>query len=67
MRRQRRRHVGEAPEAPAHHRHVVCLAAGSDNVVELYIGYLRRKIDDGRIKLIHTRRGAGYVVRQPSS
>ena len=40
---------------------------GSDNVVELYIGYLRRKIDDGRIKLIHTRRGAGYVIRQPSS
>jgi two-component system OmpR family response regulator len=36
---------------------------GSDNVVELYIGYLRRKIDDGRSPLIHTRRGVGYVLR----
>ncbi|MEM7271767.1 MAG: response regulator transcription factor [Actinomycetota bacterium] len=36
---------------------------GSDNVVELYIGYLRRKIDDGRRPLIHTKRGAGYVLR----
>ena len=40
---------------------------GSDNVVELYIGYLRRKIDDGHPKLIHTRRGAGYVLRKESS
>ena len=30
---------------------------GSDNVVELYIGYLRRKIDKDRGALIHTRRG----------
>lgn len=36
---------------------------GSENVVELYIGYLRRKIDDGRAALIHTKRGAGYVLR----
>ena len=36
---------------------------GSENVVELYIGYLRRKIDDGHRALIHTRRGAGYVLR----
>lgn len=36
---------------------------GSDNVVELYVGYLRRKIDDGRRPLIQTRRGAGYVLR----
>ena len=36
---------------------------GSENVVELYVGYLRRKIDDGRRPLIHTRRGAGYVLR----
>lgn len=36
---------------------------GGDNVVELYIGYLRRKIDDGHRPLIHTRRGVGYVVR----
>ena len=37
---------------------------GSDNVVELYIGYLRRKIDDGNTPLIHTRRGVGYVLRE---
>lgn len=36
---------------------------GSENVVELYIGYLRRKIDHGRNPLIHTRRGVGYVLR----
>ena len=36
---------------------------GSENVVELYIGYLRRKIDDGQRPLIHTKRGAGYVLR----
>lgn len=40
---------------------------GSENVVELYIGYLRRKIDDGRPPLIHTRRGVGYVLRAPGS
>lgn len=37
---------------------------GSDNVVELYIGYLRRKIDADRPALIHTRRGHGYVMRR---
>ena len=36
---------------------------GSDNIVELYIGYLRRKIDDGDRPLIHTKRGFGYVLR----
>lgn len=36
---------------------------GSENVVEQYIGYLRRKIDDGREPLIHTKRGVGYVLR----
>ena len=39
---------------------------GSENVVELYIGYLRRKIDDDRAPLIHTRRGVGYVLRETS-
>ena len=33
------------------------------NVIEVYIQRLRRKIDDNRpVKLIHTRRGAGYVL-----
>ncbi|MGQ4511512.1 response regulator [Streptomyces sp. DW26H14] len=36
---------------------------GKANVVELYISYLRRKIDAGRAPMIHTRRGAGYVLR----
>ena len=35
----------------------------TSNVVDVYIGYLRRKIDlPGRPKLIHTRRGQGYVL-----
>lgn len=35
----------------------------SSNVVDVYIGYLRNKIDrDFEPKLIHTRRGMGYVL-----
>lgn len=35
----------------------------SSNVVDVYIGYLRNKIDkDFPSKLIHTRRGLGYVL-----
>lgn len=38
---------------------------GGTNVVDVYISYLRRKIDDGReIKLIHTVRGRGYVMKR---
>lgn len=36
---------------------------GQANVVELYISYLRKKIDAGREPMIHTRRGAGYVLK----
>ncbi|ETI90029.1 MAG: DNA-binding response regulator, partial [Propionibacterium sp. DORA_15] len=36
---------------------------GQANVVELYISYLRKKIDKGRDPMIHTMRGAGYVLR----
>jgi two-component system OmpR family response regulator len=36
---------------------------GKANVVELYISYLRRKIDAGREPMIHTRRGAGYLIK----
>jgi DNA-binding response OmpR family regulator len=33
------------------------------NLIEVYIQRLRRKVDDGHpVKLIHTRRGAGYVL-----
>lgn len=38
---------------------------GGTNVVDVYIRYLRRKIDEGRSnKLIHTVRGSGYVLRE---
>jgi len=37
---------------------------GSGNVVELYVGYLRRKLGHDDTPIIHTRRGAGYVLRQ---
>src|SRR5947208_1123804 len=36
---------------------------GQANVVELYISYLRKKIDAGRSPMIHTLRGAGYVLK----
>jgi DNA-binding response OmpR family regulator len=37
--------------------------ATTSNVVDVYIGYLRNKIDrDHEVKLIHTRRGLGYVL-----
>ncbi|QLE73115.1 response regulator transcription factor [Streptomyces rectiverticillatus] len=36
---------------------------GRANVVELYISYLRRKIDAGRPPMIHTRRGVGYLIK----
>ena len=35
---------------------------GKVNIVELYISYLRRKIDSGREPMIHTVRGAGYML-----
>ena len=38
---------------------------GQSNIVELYIGYLRKKIDSVEPKLIHTVRGAGYVIKAP--
>ena len=38
---------------------------GDVNVVESYVSYLRRKIDTGPTRLIHTLRGVGYVMREP--
>ena len=38
-------------------------SGGQANIVELYISYLRKKIDVGREPMIHTVRGAGYVLR----
>lgn len=38
--------------------------SGGSNVIDVYIRYLRKKIDEGHEqKLIHTVRGAGYVLR----
>ncbi|MBV8965912.1 MAG: winged helix-turn-helix transcriptional regulator, partial [Mycobacteriaceae bacterium] len=36
---------------------------GRSNIVELYVSYLRKKIDNGRSPMIHTLRGAGYVLK----
>lgn len=39
--------------------------AGGTNVIDVYIRYLRKKIDDDfDTKLIHTVRGAGYVLKE---
>ena len=39
--------------------------AGGTNVIDVYIRYLRKKIDDGyATKLIHTVRGAGYILKE---
>jgi two-component system, OmpR family, response regulator len=40
---------------------------GATTLVETYIGYLRRKIDRDTVPLLHTVRGAGYILRPPSS
>jgi two-component system OmpR family response regulator len=40
---------------------------GDTNVVESYVSYLRRKVDNVEPRLIHTLRGVGYVLRAPRS
>jgi two-component system OmpR family response regulator len=37
---------------------------GDGGVVETYIGYLRRKVDNVEPRLIQTIRGVGYSLRQ---
>ena len=37
--------------------------AGKASIVDLYISYLRKKIDAGRPPMLHTVRGAGYILR----
>ncbi len=40
----------------------------NSNSLEVYIGYLRRKTElEGEPRLIHTVRGVGYVLREPTS
>jgi two-component system, OmpR family, response regulator MprA len=37
----------------------------SSNAIEVYVGYLRRKLEaDGEPRLVHTVRGVGYVLRE---
>ncbi|MEV0357185.1 response regulator transcription factor [Nocardia sp. NPDC050697] len=38
---------------------------GEVGVVETYVSYLRKKVDTGSHRLIHTLRGVGYVMREP--
>jgi two-component system response regulator TrcR len=37
--------------------------AGKASIVDLYVSYLRKKIDAGRSPMIHTVRGVGYMLR----
>ena len=38
---------------------------GESNVLEVYIRYLRQKLEEGgEVRLIHTVRGVGYVMRE---
>jgi two-component system response regulator MprA len=38
----------------------------TSNALRVYVGYLRRKLEDGGARnLIHTVRGVGYVMREP--
>jgi len=40
---------------------------GESNVIEVYIRYLRSKLKEKKYgKVIHTKRGAGYMLRMPS-
>ena len=36
---------------------------GRSSIVDLYISYLRKKIDTGHSPVIHTVRGVGYMLR----
>lgn len=36
-----------------------------DNVIDVHVAHLRRKIDDDQsVKLIHTLRGVGFVLKE---
>ena len=41
---------------------------GSSNTVDVYIGYLRKKLNaEGESDLIQTRRGHGYILEEATS
>jgi DNA-binding response OmpR family regulator len=42
-------------------------SGGSSNAVDVYIGYIRKKItNEGEPNLIQTRRGLGYILEEPA-
>src|SRR3989475_4979760 len=59
------RNAGRVLTRPMLAEHVWGLDFDSEsNVIDVYVGYLRRKIDaSGEPRLLHTVRGAGYVLR----
>jgi len=59
------RNAGRVLTRPMIAEHVWQLDFDSEtNTIDVYVGYLRRKIDTGaRPRLIHTVRGSGYVLR----
>ena len=59
------RNAGRVLTRPMIAEHVWGLDFDSEsNVIDVYVGYLRRKIDAaGERRLFHTIRGAGYVLR----
>src|SRR5881296_1766971 len=58
------RNAGRVLTRPMIAQHVWGLDFDSEsNVIDVYVGYLRRKIDgDGERRLLHTVRGAGYML-----
>jgi DNA-binding response OmpR family regulator len=59
------RHAGRVQTRSMLTEHVWGLSFDPEsNVVDVYVGYLRRKIDGpGERRLLHTIRGAGYALR----
>jgi DNA-binding response OmpR family regulator len=59
------RNAGRVLTRPMIAEHVWGLGFDSEsNIVDVYVGYLRRKIEgDGAPRLLHTVRGAGYVMK----
>ncbi len=59
------RHRGETLSRGMLAREVWNMAFGDSNAVDMAVGRLRRKVDEGReVRLIHTVRGAGYVLEE---
>ena len=59
------RHAGRLLTRPMIAEHVWGLDFDAEsNIIDVYIGYLRRKIDaPGEARLLHTLRGSGYVLK----